>query len=61
MIVVIQCPASKRPNAGYFRKKDGRRALLVADPALAPASPHLVYARSDDCADDGTLSDVMVC
>jgi hypothetical protein len=53
MIVVIQCAASKRPNAGYFRRKDGRRVLFVANPSLAPASPELVYARPDDYADDG--------
>jgi len=53
MIVVIQCAASKRPKAGYFRGNDGRRVLFVANPALAPASSDLVYARPDDYADDG--------
>jgi hypothetical protein len=53
MIVVIQCAASKRPNAGYFRRKDGKRVLFVANPALAPASPNLFFARPDDCAEDG--------
>jgi hypothetical protein len=48
MIVVIQCAASKRPVGN-----DGRRVLFVANPALAPASSDLVYARPDDYADDG--------
>jgi len=53
MIVVIQCAASKQPDAGYFRTKDGRRVLFVADPATAPAYSDLVYARPDDRASDG--------
>lgn len=53
MIVVIQCAASKRPDAGYLRTKDGKRVLFVADPARAPAASDLVYARPDDPADDG--------
>lgn len=53
MIVVIQCAASKRPNAGYFHANDGRKVLFVANPARAPASSDLIYARPDDRADDG--------
>jgi len=53
MIVVIQCAASKRPDAGFLRRGDGRPVAFVADPALAPASERCVYARPDDPADDG--------
>jgi hypothetical protein len=53
MIVVIQCAASKRSEAGHFYTKDGKRVLFVADPARSPASSNLVYARPDDPADDG--------
>lgn len=53
MIVAIQCAASKRPEAGYFRTKDGKKVLFVADPDRAPAASDLVYARPDDLADDG--------
>jgi hypothetical protein len=53
MILVIQCAASKRPNAGHFRARDGKKVLFVADPARAPASADLIYARPDDRADDG--------
>jgi hypothetical protein len=53
MIIVIQCAASKRPNAGYFRARGGKKVLFVADPARAPASVDLIYARPYDRADDG--------
>jgi hypothetical protein len=53
MIVVIQCAASKRPDAGHFRARDGKKVLFVADPARAPVSADVIYARPDDCADDG--------
>ncbi len=53
MIVVIQCAASKRPEAGHLCTKQGRPVLFVADPAKAPPRPDLVYARPDDASDRG--------
>jgi hypothetical protein len=53
MIVVIQCAASKRTNAGRLRTKDGRAVLFVADPARAPATGDRLYARPDDQSDQG--------
>ncbi|ACK50900.1 hypothetical protein Msil_1957 [Methylocella silvestris BL2] len=53
MIVVIQCAAKKRDDAGHLRTKDGRRVLFVADPDRAPPKAGYVYARPDDIADDG--------
>ena len=50
MIAVIQCAATKRSDAGYFRDAQNRRILLVADPRKAPASDGCVYANPDDLA-----------
>lgn len=51
MIAVIQCAASKKPNAGHLQRRDGRKVLFVADPESAPADVSHVYARPDDMAD----------
>ena len=53
MIVVIQCAGSKH-DGGSFKTRDGRKVLFVADPAIAPPSQDLFYARPDDLADNGT-------
>ncbi|MAM93324.1 hypothetical protein [Parvibaculum sp.] len=53
MIAVIQCAASKKPNAGHLQRRDGRKVLFVADPESAPADVSHVYARPDDMADSG--------
>jgi hypothetical protein len=53
MIVVIQCAARKRPDAGHLLTKDGRRVLFVAQPQLAPPCDAVIYARPDDKTDDG--------
>jgi hypothetical protein len=53
MIVVIQCAASKRPNAGSLKTRSGRDVLFVADPTLAPRSDTHVFAHPDDLAEDG--------
>ncbi len=37
MIVVIQCAARKRPDAGHLKSTDGRQVIFVADPDSAPA------------------------
>ena len=53
MIVVIQCAASKKPDAGYLQRSDGRKVLFVADPESAPADTPYAYARPHDMADTG--------
>ena len=47
-IVVIQCAGGKRAEAGYLQSGDGRKAMLVAQPDLAPANGNYTYARPDD-------------
>ncbi len=54
MKIVIQCAASKNPNAGWMVNHDGNRVLFVADPAIAPAKEGYVYARPDETGEDGT-------
>ncbi len=53
MIVVIQCAASKRREAGHLQTAGGKPVLFVAQPALAPRHENLVYARPDDDSGDG--------
>jgi hypothetical protein len=53
MIVVIQCAAGKRADAGSLRTDDGRNVLFVADPTTAPAVSGQLHARPDDLAYDG--------
>ncbi|WP_038382724.1 hypothetical protein [Bradyrhizobium elkanii] len=53
MIVVIQCAARKRLDAGSLETRDGRRVLFVADPSAAPTQDGLVYARPDDAGEGG--------
>lgn len=53
MILVIQCAASKKPDAGHLRTADGRPVLFVADPPAAPATSSCIYARPDDVSDQG--------
>ncbi len=51
MTVVIQCAATKRPEAGHLRAADGRKVMFVADPASAPADKDTLYSRPDDPSD----------
>lgn len=51
MHVVIQCAATKCPEAGTFRTADGRWVAFVADPAAAPSAPDTLYAHPDDLSD----------
>jgi len=61
VIVVIQCAARKRPDAGYLETRNGRRVLFVADPSAAPAQDSLLYARPDDIAEGrGSWRDELV-
>lgn len=55
MIVVIQCAATKRPDAGHLITSDGRPINFVAHPELAPVETKSAYARPDDSA-DGSVS-----
>jgi len=52
MIVVIQCAASKRPEAGRFQTSCGKQIKFVADPSVAPPSD-LLYSRPDEPSDRG--------
>ena len=54
MIAVIQCAASKQPDAGYLRTANGLRVEFVANPQSAPLNGSCVYARPDDLSDNGT-------
>jgi hypothetical protein len=53
MIVVIQCAASKAPNAGHLVTADGKSVTFVAHPEIAPRNEDHVYARPDDDAGEG--------
>jgi hypothetical protein len=53
MKVVIQCAAGKRPDAGSLHDPDGQKVVFVAQPAHAPPTDAVVYARPDDAAYDG--------
>ena len=53
MIVVIQCAATKTPNAGCLQQQDGKNVKFVADPECAPTGTGCVYARPDDITDTG--------
>jgi hypothetical protein len=56
MDVVIQCAATKNPNAGRFRTLDGRAIQFVAQPSLCALTADIVYARPDDLSDVPNLS-----
>jgi len=53
MIVVIQCAATKRPNAGRRVSAGSRPVGFVAEPESAPADSTAIYARPDDLSDSG--------
>ena len=50
-IVVIQCAASKQPDAGYLQTGNGRKVMFVAQPNLAPENADYIYARPDGRVD----------
>jgi hypothetical protein len=54
MIVVIQCAASKRSDAGHLVTSSGEPVNVVADPKMAPRNSGWVYARPDDLLGNGT-------
>ncbi len=53
MKIVIQCAATKAPEAGYMTTTSGKRVLFVAHPEKAPPGGELILARPDDVAMDG--------
>jgi hypothetical protein len=53
MIVVIQCAASKRPDAGHLVTASGKPVDFVAHPQIAPRDCDQLYARPDDPCEDG--------
>jgi hypothetical protein len=53
VIVVIQCAATKQPNAGYFRDRTGQKVYFVGDPTRAPAYEGAICARPDDSSPEG--------
>jgi hypothetical protein len=55
MIIVIQCAARKRLDAGHLAAS-GRLVDFVAHPEIAPRDPDRVYARPDDPCEDGEIS-----
>lgn len=54
MIVVIQCAASKRSDAGHLVTCSGKPVEFVGSPNIAPDRSDRVYARPDDFREDGT-------
>lgn len=54
MIIIIQCAATKSPNAGYFHDKPGVKVAFVAHPDIAPPVPGLNYAKPDDMCREKT-------
>ncbi len=55
MIVVIQCAASKAPDAGHLVTADGTPVTFVAHPEIAPKDNEF-YARPDDDSGGGGKS-----
>jgi hypothetical protein len=53
VIIVIQCAASKRADAGHLMSASGKRVIFVANPGVAPADPTYEYARPDDPSGSG--------
>lgn len=53
MIVVIQCAARKRTQAGHLRTLDGKKVMFVADPDTAPNREGIAYAHPDGFYDTG--------
>ena len=50
MRIVIQCAASKHPEAGYFRTVDGKPIEFVAHPRYASRLESRTFAHPDDLA-----------
>ncbi|NHN90962.1 hypothetical protein [Acetobacter sicerae] len=53
MIAVIQCAARKRKDAGYLKRDDGTKVMIVADPAKASSEEGIAFSRPDDFSSSG--------
>jgi hypothetical protein len=53
MIIVIQCAASKRSDAGHLQSASGKPVIFVANPEAAPVDPAHEYARPDEPSGPG--------
>ncbi len=53
MIVVISCAGRKKPEAGYFQRRDGQRVKFVGDPEARHDDFGFERARPDDSSDTG--------
>lgn len=53
MIAIIQCAATKRPDAGHLQRQDGTKCMFVADPASAPTDSERIHAHPDEASDTG--------
>lgn len=53
MIIIIQCAASKKPDAGRLALSTGKPVVFVANPESAPPDSAHIYARPDDLSDRG--------
>jgi hypothetical protein len=53
MIVVMQCAARKRPDAGHLLTVTGKPVIFVAEPLGAPADPGHEYAQPDNLSATG--------
>jgi hypothetical protein len=53
MIVVIQCAATKRQDAGHLVSTSGKPVIFVAKPESAPADGVHLHARPDDFSENG--------
>lgn len=48
MRIIIQCAATKHPDAGTFRAADGRKVAFVAEPCDAPLQAGTLHVHPDD-------------
>lgn len=53
MIVVISCARRKKPEAGYFQRRDGQRVKFVGDPEARHDDFGFERARPGDSSDTG--------
>jgi hypothetical protein len=61
MIAVIQCAASKAPDAGHLVTPSGIPVTFVAHPEIAPEDNGYVFARPDgDFGDGKSWRDVLL-
>jgi hypothetical protein len=53
VIVVIQCAATKKPDAGRLMTTFGKPVMFVGHPQVAPRTLDHTYARPDDLLESG--------